>query len=79
MSTRLRNTVNQIRERINLRIYDSKPFVTKFLRYLSVPLSLTAVAALIFSFGYQLNTDRTFWPSTFFTSNSPRVTGSGPA
>ncbi|MFZ9189846.1 MAG: potassium transporter TrkG, partial [Schleiferiaceae bacterium] len=61
MSTRLRNTVNQIRERINLRIYDSKPFVTKFLRYLSVPLSLTAVAALIFSFGYQLNTDQKLW------------------
>ncbi len=61
MSTRLRNTVNQVRERINLRIYDSKPFVTGFLRYLSVPLSLTAVAALIFSFGYQLNADQKHW------------------
>lgn len=61
MSTRLQTTVNQIRERINLRIYDSKPFVTRFLRYLSVPLSLTAVAALIFSFGYQLTTDQKLW------------------
>lgn len=61
MSTRLRTTVNQLRERINLRIYDSKPFVTKFLRYLSVPLSLTAVAALIFSFGYSLDLDQKLW------------------
>jgi Trk-type K+ transport system membrane component len=61
MSSRLYHTVHEIRERINLRIYDSKPFVTKFLRYLSVPLSLTAVAALIFSFGYELDTDQRLW------------------
>jgi len=61
MSTRLRIAVNQIRERINLRIYDSKPFVTKFLRYLSVPLSLSAVAALIISFGYQLAPHERQW------------------
>ena len=52
--SKFRNSVNKVRERINLRIYDSKPFVTKFLRYLSVPLSLTAVGALIASYGYAL-------------------------
>jgi len=54
MPTRLRIAVNQIRERINLRIYDSKVAVVKFLRYLSVPLSLLSVSALIVSHGYQL-------------------------
>lgn len=54
MPTRLRIAVNQIRERINLRIYDSKVAVVKTLRYLSVPLSLLSVAALIVSHGYQL-------------------------
>jgi Trk-type K+ transport system membrane component len=58
MSTRRRITVNQIRERINLRIYDSKPFVTKLLRYFSVPLSLTAVGALIISFGFPLDEEQ---------------------
>lgn len=52
--SKFRNSVNRLREGINLRIYDSKPFVTKFLRYLSVPLSLTAVGALIASYGYPL-------------------------
>jgi trk system potassium uptake protein len=52
--SKFRNSVNRVREGINLRIYDSKPFVTKFLRYLSVPLSLTAVGALIASYGYAL-------------------------
>ncbi|MDP4854591.1 MAG: hypothetical protein NWR20_00790, partial [Schleiferiaceae bacterium] len=54
MSPEFRDRVNKVRERINLRIYDSKPFVTQFLRYLSVPLSLTAVGALIASYGYAL-------------------------
>ena len=54
MRSKFRNSVNRVREGINLRIYDSKPFVTKFLRYLSVPLSLTAVGALIASYGYAL-------------------------
>jgi trk system potassium uptake protein TrkH len=54
MPTRLRIAVNQIRERINLRIYDSKTTVVKGLRYLSVPLSLLSVAALIASHGYEL-------------------------
>lgn len=54
MPTRLRIAVNQIRERINLRIYDSKVAVVKTLRYVSVPLSLLSVAALIVSHGYQL-------------------------
>lgn len=54
MRSKFRNSVNRLREGINLRIYDSKPFVTKFLRYLSVPLSLTAVGALIASYGYPL-------------------------
>ena len=52
--SKFRNSVNRVREGVNLRIYDSKPFVTKFLRYLSVPLSLTAVGALIASYGYAL-------------------------
>lgn len=54
MRSKFRISVNRLREGINLRIYDSKPFVTKFLRYLSVPLSLTAVGALIASYGYPL-------------------------
>ena len=54
MPTRLRIAVNQIRERINLRIYDSKIAVVRTLRYISVPLSLLSVAALIVSHGYAL-------------------------
>lgn len=61
MPTRLRIAVNQIRERINLRIYDSKVTVVKFLRYLSVPLSLLAVAALIAAHGYSLDDQQKLW------------------
>ena len=59
MPTRLRIAVNQIRERINLRIYDSKIAVVKTLRYISVPLSLLSVAALIVSHGYALEPSET--------------------
>ena len=59
MPTRLRIAVNQIRERINLRIYDSKIAVVKTLRYISVPLSLLSVAALIVSHGYALEPNET--------------------
>lgn len=59
MPTRLRIAVNQIRERINLRIYDSKVAVVKTLRYISVPLSLLSVAALIVSHGYALEPSET--------------------
>jgi trk system potassium uptake protein len=59
MPTRLRIAVNQIRERINLRIYDSKVAVVKTLRYISVPLSLLSVAALIVSHGYALEPNET--------------------
>jgi len=61
MSPEFRDRVNKVRERINLRIYDSKPFVTKFLRYLSVPLSLTSVGALIASYGYALTEEQMQW------------------
>lgn len=46
-----------IREWINLRIYSSKPIVIKLFRYLSVPLSITAVASLIYSHGFSLSKD----------------------
>ena len=59
MPTRLRIADNQIRERINLRIYDSKIAVVKTLRYISVPLSLLSVAALIVSHGYALEPSET--------------------
>jgi trk system potassium uptake protein len=59
MPTRLRIAVNQIRERINLRIYDSKIAVVRTLRYISVPLSLLSVAALIVSHGYALEPSET--------------------
>ena len=59
MPTRLRIAVNQIRERINLLIYDSKIAVVRTLRYISVPLSLLSVAALIVSHGYALEPSET--------------------
>ncbi|MGA1380190.1 MAG: TrkH family potassium uptake protein [Schleiferiaceae bacterium] len=55
MTSRFRIAVNQIRERINLRIYDSKASVVRSLRYFSVPLSIAAVVALIISHGYALS------------------------
>ena len=61
MSPEFRDRVNKVRERINLRIYGSKAFVTQFLRYLSVPLSLVSVGALIASYGYALTEEQTQW------------------
>lgn len=55
MPSRFHIAINQVRERINLRIYDSKIGAIKTLRYLSVPLSLASVVALILSHGFVLN------------------------
>ena len=54
MSTSRRQTVNRIREWINLRIYDSKIPAIRLLRYTSVPLSIAAVVSLLLSHGFAL-------------------------
>lgn len=55
MGSKLQQQINQIREWVNLRIYDSKPGMLLWLRRISIPLSLTSVAALMAYHGFQLN------------------------
>jgi len=55
MGSGLQQRINQIREWVNLRIYDSKPGVLLWLRRISIPLSITSVAALMAYHGFQLN------------------------
>ena len=55
MGSGLQQRINQIREWVNLRIYDSKPSVLLWLRRISIPLSITSVAALMAYHGFQLN------------------------
>ena len=47
-------TSKELRERINLFIYDSKPKVLGTLSFLNVIVSLTAICTLIYSYGFQL-------------------------
>ncbi len=56
-----RQTVNRIREWINLRIYDSKIPAIRLLRYLSVPLSIAAVISLLLSHGFALEPTQKEW------------------
>ena len=55
MGSGLQQRINQIREWVNLRIYDSKPGMLLWLRRISIPLSFTSVAALMAYHGFQLN------------------------
>ena len=55
MGSKLQQQINQIREWVNLRIYDSKPGMLLWLRRISIPLSFTSVAALMAYHGFQLN------------------------
>ena len=47
-------TVREIRERINLFIYDSKPRVLAILSTLNVLVSLTAIGTLVYYYGFKL-------------------------
>ena len=47
-------TIKDIRERINLLIYDSKPIVLKVLSILNFAVSLTAVGTLVYYYGFRL-------------------------
>jgi len=55
------SAVNAAREWVNLRIYDSKNVVVKGMRYLSVPISIAAVAALILFHGFKLEANDQAW------------------
>jgi len=48
------SAVDAAREWVNLRIYDSKNPVIKGMRYLSVPISIAAIAALVLFHGFKL-------------------------
>jgi potassium uptake TrkH family protein len=55
MPNKGKNTaVDAAREWVNLRIYDSKNPVIKGMRYLSVPISIAAIAALVLFHGFKL-------------------------
>ena len=54
MNNPRRQTVNLIREWINIRIYDSKIPAIRFMRYASVPLSIAAVISLLIRHGFLL-------------------------
>ena len=45
--------IRDLRERINLLIYDSKPGVLRTLSFLNVLVSLTAIGVLIYLYGFQ--------------------------
>ncbi len=47
-------TIRQLRERINLFLYDSKPKVLGTLSFLNVLVSLTAIGTLIYYYGFEL-------------------------
>ncbi len=47
-------TIKQIRERVNLLIYDSKPKVLGALTILNVIVSLTAISTLVYYYGFEL-------------------------
>jgi potassium uptake TrkH family protein len=53
--------LDAFREWVNLRIYNSKTGVIKGLRYLSVPISIAAVAALVVFHGFKLNAEDQTW------------------
>jgi potassium uptake TrkH family protein len=53
--------LDAVREWVNLRIYNSKNRVIKGLRYLSVPISIAAVAALVVFHGFKLNAEDQAW------------------
>ena len=61
MNSSRRQTVNRIREWINLRIYDSKTSVIRLLRYLSVPLSIAAIISLLIRHGFALSDEHLSW------------------
>ncbi|PWL24204.1 MAG: hypothetical protein DCO96_14460 [Fluviicola sp. XM-24bin1] len=46
--------IRDLRERINLLIYDSKPGVLRTLSFLNVLVSLTAIGVLIYLYGFQI-------------------------
>ncbi|XOV68424.1 MAG: TrkH family potassium uptake protein [Fluviicola sp.] len=46
--------IRDLRERINLLIYDSKPGVLRALSFLNVLVSLTAIGVLIYLYGFQI-------------------------
>ena len=49
--------LREFREKINLKIYDSKPTVLKILSGSNVVVSFTAIAALIYYYGFELSTE----------------------
>lgn len=49
--------LREFREKINLKIYDSKPTVLKILSGSNVVVSFTAIAVLIYYYGFELSTE----------------------
>ena len=65
--------LRDVRERINLLIYDSKPKVLRILSLLNVLVSATAIGVLIFSYGFKITPETeancfTFIECGFFLS-----------
>ncbi len=50
--------IRDLRERINLLIYDSKPGVLRTLSFLNVLVSLTAIGVLIYLYGFQITPEK---------------------
>ena len=47
-------TLKDLREKVNLLIYDSKPKVLRFLSALNILVSLTAISTLVYYYGFEL-------------------------
>ncbi len=54
-------TIREIRERINLLIYDSKPKVLTTLSVMNVVVSLTAIGTLVYYYGFELTAAANEW------------------
>ncbi|MCO4791479.1 MAG: hypothetical protein KC437_05450, partial [Flavobacteriales bacterium] len=52
---------NALRERINIRLYDSRDFMLRMLSRGSVLVALTTLVALVFYHGYELEAHQNRW------------------
>ena len=55
------SALDAAREWVNLRIYDSKNRVVKGMRYVSVPISIAAIGALVLFHGFKLQPNDQAW------------------
>ncbi len=58
--------VNKIRERINLKLYNSKTFVLRLFRVLLVLFTISAIGAIVYYYGFPQTAETKEWLLQFF-------------